>query len=295
MKKFLLSAMLLISSTSIFAQETTQLVLHMKDKTETVVSLSELDSITFRIPADDGELSLTCTIDELTPSHATYTIHANQSNDAYYQFMMSESTYNAMIEQYGNLQNHDQAWWTELAKYKENATWEDIMHMQMVHGTKTFQSEEIINSLEPQTSYVIYYYGIDDNGNITTEIGTKKFTTPKPSESANSFTISDIEVNYGSVLFTVTPKNNDKYFASAQPAQMVNDRLANGMTMREIAQNVINVQANYNPNFEDMIYTGEQRIECGCSLVDTDYIIIVCGYDGGVTTDVTTANFHTLK
>lgn len=295
MKKFLLSAMLLISSTSIFAQETTQLVLHMKDKTETVISLSELDSITFRTPADDGELSLTCTIDELTPSHATYTIHANQSNDAYYQFMMPESTYNAMIEQYGNLQNHDQAWWTELAKYKENATWEDIMHMQMVHGTKTFQSEEIINSLEPQTSYVIYYYGIDDNGNITTEIGTKKFTTPKPSESANSFTISDIEVNYGSVLFTVTPKNNDKYFASAQPAQMVNDRLANGMTMREIAQNVINVQANYNPNFEDMIYTGEQRIECGCSLVDTDYIIIVCGYDGGVTTDVTTANFHTLK
>lgn len=294
MKKFLLSAMLLISSTSIFAQETTQLVLHMKDKTETVVSLSELDSITFRTPADDGELSLTCTIDELTPSHATYTIHANQSNDAYYQFMMSESTYNAMIEQYGNLQNHDQAWWTELAKYQENATWEDIMHMQMVHGTKTFQSEEIINSLEPQTSYVIYYYGIDDNGNITTEIGTKKFTTPKPSESANSFTISDIEVNYGSVLFTVTPKNNDKYFASAQPAQMVNDRLANGMTMREIAQNVINVQANYNPNFEDMIYTGEQRIECGCSLVDTDYIIIVCGYDGGVSTDVTTANFHTM-
>lgn len=294
MKKFLLSAMLLISSTSIFAQETTQLVLHMKDKTETVVSLSELDSITFRTPADDGELSLTCTIDELTPSHATYTIHANQSNDAYYQFMMPESTYNAMIEQYGNLQNHDQAWWTELAKYQENATWEDIMHMQMVHGTKTFQSEEIINSLEPQTSYVIYYYGIDDNGNITTEIGTKKFTTPKPSESANSFTISDIEVNYGSVLFTVTPKNNDKYFASAQPAQMVNDRLANGMTMREIAQNVINVQANYNPNFEDMIYTGEQRIECGCSLVDTDYIIIVCGYDGGVSTDVTTANFHTM-
>ena len=294
MKKFLLSAMLLISSTSIFAQETTQLVLHMKDKTETVISLSELDSITFRTPADDGELSLTCTIDELTPSHATYTIHANQSNDAYYQFMMSESTYNAMIEQYGNLQNHDQAWWTELAKYQENATWEDIMHMQMVHGTKTFQSEEIINSLEPQTSYVIYYYGIDDNGNITTEIGTKKFTTPKPSESANSFTISDIEVKYGSVLFTVTPKNNDKYFASAQPAQMVNDRLANGMTMREIAQNVINVQANYNPNFEDMIYTGEQRIECGCSLVDTDYVIIVCGYDGGVSTDVTTADFHTM-
>ena len=294
MKKFLLSAMLLISSTSIFAQETTQLVLHMKDKTETVISLSELDSITFRTPADDGELSLTCTIDELTPSHATYTIHANQSNDAYYQFMMPESTYNAMIEQYGNLQNHDQAWWTELAKYQENATWEDIMHMQMVHGTKTFQSEEIINSLEPQTSYVIYYYGIDDNGNITTEIGTKKFTTPKPSESANSFTISDIEVNFGSVLFTVTPKNNDKYFASAQPAQMVNDRLANGMTMREIAQNVINVQANYNPNFEDMIYTGEQRIECGCSLVDTDYVIIVCGYDGGVSTDITTANFHTM-
>ena len=294
MKKFLLSAMLLISSTSIFAQETTQLVLHMKDKTETVISLSELDSITFRTPADDGELSLTCTIDELTPSHATYTIHANQSNDAYSQFMMPESTYNAMIEQYGNLQNHDQAWWTELAKYQENATWEDIMHMQMVHGTKTFQSEEIINSLEPQTSYVIYYYGIDDNGNITTEIGTKKFTTPKPSESANSFTISDIEVNFGSVLFTVTPKNNDKYFASAQPAQMVNDRLANGMTMREIAQNVINVQANYNPNFEDMIYTGEQRIECGCSLVDTDYVIIVCGYDGGVSTDITTANFHTM-
>ena len=101
--------MLLISSTSIFAQEATQLVLHMKDKTETVISLSELDSITFRTPADDGELSLTCTIDELTPSHATYTIHANQSNDAYYQFLMSESTYNAMIEQYGNLQNHDQA------------------------------------------------------------------------------------------------------------------------------------------------------------------------------------------
>ncbi len=295
MRKILLSAMLLISSTSIFAQETTQLVLHMKDKTETVISLSELDSITFRTPADDGKLSLTCTIDELTPSHATYTIHANQSNDAYYQFLMSESTYNAMIEQYGNLQNHDQAWWTELSKYYENATWEDVMRMQMVYGTKTFQSEEIIRSLEPQTNYVIYYYGIDDNGNMTTEIGTKKFTTPKPGESANTFTISDIEVSYGSVSFNVTPTNNDRYFASAQNVKMVNDRLAAGKTMREIAQEVINVQATYNPDFEDMIYTGEQRIECGCSLEDTDYIIMVCGYDGGVTTDVTTANFHTLK
>lgn len=208
---------------------------------------------------------------------------------------MSESTYNAMIEQYGNLQNHDQAWWTELSKYYENATWEDVMRMQMVYGTKTFQSEEIINSLEPQTNYVIYYYGIDDNGNMTTEIGIKKFTTPKPGESANTFTISDIEVSYGSVFFTVTPTNNDRYFASAQTAKMVNDRLAAGKTMREIAQEVISVQASYNPYFEDMLYTGSQRVECGCSLEDTDYIIIVCGYDGGVTTDVTTANFHTLK
>ena len=156
MKKILLAAMFLTSAAATMAQQVTDMVIHMKDKTVKTISIADIDSLTFEtVETTPGELTLTCTIDELTPTHATYTINASNSTDTYYQFIMAEETYNNMISQYGTIQDHDQAWWTELSTYYENTTWEDVMRMQMKKGTQTFQSNEIINSLVPQTSYII--------------------------------------------------------------------------------------------------------------------------------------------
>ena len=295
MKKILLAAMFLTSAAATMAQQVTDMVIHMKDKTVKTISIADIDSLTFEtVETTPGELTLSCTIDELTPTHATYTINASNSTDTYYQFIMAEETYNNMISQYGTIQDHDQAWWTELSTYYENTTWEDVMRMQMKKGTQTFQSNEIINSLVPQTSYIIYYYGIDDNGTMTTQLGTTRFTTPAPGQSDNSFTITDIQTYLGGVYFTVTPTNNDTYYATAQRKSVIDQQLASGKTMKEIVQTFINIEANYG-DINGMLHNGEERINLSCGLEDTDYVICVCGYDGGISTDVTTAQFHSAK
>lgn len=294
MKKTLLLSLMLMISVSLLAQEVQQIVIHKKDKTQQVLDIADIDSITFNtVELNPDELRLSCEIDELTPIHATYTIKANQDQDSYYQFIMSEETYNAMIERYGNLQDHDQAWWTELSTYYENTSWEDVMRMFLNKGTQTFQSEDIISVLAPNTTYVIYYYGLDENGNMTTEIGETRFTTPAPQESDNTFTISDVMPIQGGVRFHVTPTNSDTYFATAQTKNAVNNRLNSGMTMREIAQEFINTISAYG-DVSQCLHSGEEDITVNCSLENTDYVIIVCGYNGGVSTDVETADFRTL-
>lgn len=259
-----------------------------------VINLDEVDSLTFvNKDTSTDELQLTCTIDELTPQHATYTIHANRSDVTYYQFMMSEEVYNNMIEQYGSLPAHDQVWWGALAEYYTDKTWMDVMRSQLVSGTHTFESEAIIASLAPNTRYVIYYYGLNENGEMTTELKQEWFTTPKPQESTNTFEISDITVGQGRVFFVVTPSNNDTYYATAQSQSAVNQYLAQYGNMRDVAQFFMNVERTYNPYFdEEQLHVGEERIEMTCSQADTDYVIIVCGYDGGVSTDPVTATFH---
>lgn len=294
MKKTLLLSLMLMISASLLAQEVQQIVIHKKDKTQQVIDIADIDSLTFNmVELNPDELRLSCEINELTPIHATYTIKANQDQDTYYQFIMSEQTYNAQIEKFGSLQEHDQAWWTELSKYYENYTWEDVMRSFLKKGTQTFQSEDIIAALSPNTTYVIYYYGLDSDGNMTTEIGETRFTTPAPQPSDNTFTISNVMPIQRGVKFRVTPTNNDTYFATAQAKSSIDTWLAQGLTMREIAQKVINTESFYG-NISQALHSGEKEIEISCSQENIDYMILVCGYNGGVSTDVVTAEFHSL-
>ena len=294
MKKSLIISMLLLLSATMSAQDVTKMIVHKSDNSTVTFQVSDVDSITFETTSlNPDQLQLSCEVTELTPVHATYVITANQDQDSYYQFMMSEDTYNTMIERYGSLQDHDQAWWTELSTYYENTSWEDIMRTFLVKGTQTFQSEEVISSLSPSTTYVIYYYGLDENGDMTTEIGETRFTTPAPQVSDNSFTISQVTPIAGGVSFKVTPTTNDTYFVTAQTKSAVNNRLNSGMTMRQVAQDFINTLSNYG-DITQYLHNGEETITEQCSLDNTDYVIIVCGYDGGVSTDVETAEFHSL-
>ncbi|WP_308275810.1 hypothetical protein [Prevotella sp.] len=90
----------------------------------------------------------------------------------------------------------------------------------------------------------------------------------------------------------VTASNNDPYIVEAQPKAVWDKFLSNnGNDAVKAASEILRVSYSDADNYT---VTGnyEGKKEVGSS--NTEYVLIVCGYDSGVTTDVQVVPFKTL-
>lgn len=91
----------------------------------------------------------------------------------------------------------------------------------------------------------------------------------------------------------VTASNNDPYIVEAQPKAAWDKYLSNnGNDAVKAASEILRV--SYSGYADNYTVTGnyEGKKEVGSS--NTEYVLIVCGYDSGVTTDVQVVPFKTL-
>ncbi|WP_444368327.1 hypothetical protein [Prevotella sp.] len=91
----------------------------------------------------------------------------------------------------------------------------------------------------------------------------------------------------------VTASNNDPYIVEAQPKAAWDKFLSNnGNDAVKAAGEILRV--SYSGYADNYTVTGNYEGKKDVGSSNTEYVLLVCGYDSGVTTDVQVVPFKTL-
>ena len=172
--------------------------------------------------------------------------------------------------------------------YPELDTWQKYMQLYQQNGTQTINVSEYYN-LRWGTEYVVYAFGMNDEGYQTTSVVTAEFATTTPETSANTLSIALGEVTESSVAFTVNASNDDPYFVSIQDKRYV-ERFGEGK--EESWEDMIwdLTYGKTDDQIASYIFNGTQELtnESINKNIDTlhEYQILVWGFNDGPTTEV---------
>lgn len=145
-----------------------------------------------------------------------------------------------------------------------------------------------VTGLQPEQTFVVFACYTDDYGAPASGITLIRETTPAVTESMAEFEIEIDQITATSATIFITPSTDDPYVWMELPDYVYED-----MSMEELEAFLLK---NYKPFFPLHSTTGEMMHSFDGKLdPDTEYMIIVFGYDGGLTTDLTTKKFRTLS
>jgi len=148
--------------------------------------------------------------------------------------------------------------------------------------------EREVTGLQPEQRFIVFACHTDEMGAVVSDVEVLSATTPPVEASQNSFEIEIDQITATSAMLFITPSTDDEYVWLEFPEFVYKD-----MTMEELEAFLLK---NYKPFFPLHSNTGEMVHSFDDALEpDTEYMIIVFGYDGGLTTSLTTKKFRTLK
>ena len=168
-------------------------------------------------------------------------------------------------------------------------TWQKYMQYYQHNSTQTVALSEYYN-MYWSTDYVLYAFGMNDEGFQTTKVAVAEFTTATPKASDNTFSVEIGELTASTVAFTVTTANNDPYFLTIQDKRYV-DRFfgANATeTWEDMIWDLTFVKTD--EQIQDYIFSGSQSLTNADinKNVDTlhEYQVVIWGFNEGPTTGI---------
>ncbi len=178
---------------------------------------------------------------------------------------------------------------------------------QIFTGERTLHSRRDIGAthIKPQTSYTVYVFGVDRQGNRTTQVATHTVTTTAVVPSSMTLAIEDITPGaetdpddwFGGKIcnfqFSVTPSTDDEYYYTGIVSASEYDSFADDEAfMREVVRQsgdyiMLNCFMGRNNGalvaspvpFRSSYTYGSEKLVSG-----TDYYIFAFGYMGDITT-----------
>lgn len=241
----------------------------------------EAQMVTVKVGTGEEDM-FDVTVNNVTCNNIGVRITPKDMNMYYSWDIYTKARYEDIIDQYGDLNGFDHAWWNFVAT-QYNVSWEEAMHGGLVQGeTVRSQSDWYLWD----TDYVVAVYGIDYNdGSALTPTTVKEVRTLAPTPSDNVITVELGDVYRDGVDVKVTTTNNDTYFVGAERADYINYYTSNEELLRAWFSDVYD-----NPTLQ---HSGDDEFKKTVKKADTDYYLIVVGYDGGPTTEVQLIPFHT--
>ena len=147
--------------------------------------------------------------------------------------------------------------------------------------------EREVTGLQPGQRFVVFACHTDEFGAVASEVSMIVETTSALEQVEMSFEIELDQITATSAMLFITPTTDDEYVWLEFPEDVYKD-----MTMEELQEFLLK---NYKPFFPlhtnsgEMVHSFDDKLD-----PDTEYMIIVFGYDGGLTTPLFTEKFRTL-
>lgn len=180
--------------------------------------------------------------------------------------------------------------WESTAKMYEDMgyddPWQYYMQLEQREGEDTYNVKDSdIANLSWGSDYVVYCFGIDDEGNATSTVATAEFSTVAPVASENDITISIDAMTKSSVEFTITTTTDDPYYVTLETTDVLAPYA--DKSDEELIRYLL---PQYNNQIEQRTFTGTKTItnsDLGKSVNGfKSYKVVVWGFENGPTTKV---------
>lgn len=301
MKKTFLSALFLTAVLGMNAQEVTyDMHIELTDGTTTVIPADDVKQVTFveKTTGDEpgGEITdLTFDVEfnHISLEEGSIIVTPSDKNATYVYGFRSRADYDQAVSDAGTIMDFDVAWWEFMASYT-GGTWVDAMQQSLSTGDQVVDQAVEYPFMRWDTEYVFYVYGRDSEGNVTSELYTESLFTNSPAKSENTFTVDIKEIFTNGVNATITTTNDDVYFVTLQKKSYV-QWFQDNNAMEDMQFNLLR---DFAGQVGRCFRSGDSEITLDhfnyCSS-NSDYYIIIYGYDNGPSTEVTLIPFKTLS
>lgn len=226
-------------------------------------------------------------VTDITKSSAKISITPKDKSMTYYYKVLSETERAKLIEQYGSIQKADLQ---DITDYAGGMGFG--IDMFLPYRLSTGEKTEEVKNLTAGTKYYLYAYGWNGDGTFTTDIYEKEFTTEASAQSNNVITVEVGDTYVDGCDVKVTTTNNDPYIVDVRSKSIWENVLSQNNGDKVAAAQYI-VSHVYGSTAEAATRKGNQEFKADAVNPDTDYVLIVFGYDSGITTDVQTIDFKT--
>lgn len=264
----------------------------MYDQDGVVAGLSKTSATTLNTQQQaTDEFSIDVT--DVTKTTATVSFTPKDNAMTYYYFVVSEADRAKMIEKYGDIQTADLEYLQYSAEQADYGLSEYLSYI-LVSGPKTKDTRDIIQSnLEPGTKYYAYCYGMNTDGSFTTGVYETEFTTEAAVPSNNVINCEVVRTYADGCDVKVTTTNDDPYMIDAQSKEVWENFLSAANGDKTLAAKQI-LSRSYGGYADNYTKKGNQEYKVEVGSADTDYVLIIYGFDAAITTDVQTVEFRTL-
>lgn len=183
--------------------------------------------------------------------------------------------------------------WQETAKEYQDMgyddPWQYYLKNEQRSGERTYSVKyDSLYNMSWDTEYVVYCFGMDDEGVQTAYMVVEEFRTTAPVPTSNTFTITIDAMTKSSVEFTVEPTTDDPYYVTIESVDVL---APYGPDQEKSYEDMVRyLTPEYDMTIEQRTFTGKQ------TLSNTDinksvngfktYKVVVWGFENGPTTDV---------
>lgn len=230
--------------------------------------------------------------------HATYTVTPKQPDLRYYfDYRIQSGEFSVDgLDEYGseeqNIFHFVLDWWDFCA----GMYYMDPLDFMNQYGLSTGVQSETQDKLIADQQYCVFAFAMNEDGTLASPIEVKKFRTTAPQPSDITFEVNMDHIYAGDATFTITPSTNDPYFVCVQKASFADwyeendkmdvlvDKLIDAFTPNMYPEAFC--QGTVNRSMTDFL---------GKVSPDTDYHVILFGWNDGQTSPVTLYRFHTNR
>lgn len=167
--------------------------------------------------------------------------------------------------------------------------WQYYLKNEQRSGERTYSVKyDSLYNMSWDTEYVVYCFGMDDEGEQTAYVVVEEFRTEAPVPTSNTFTITIDAMTKSSVEFTIEPTTDDPYYVTIESVDVL---APYGPDQEKSYEDMVRyLTPEYDMTIEQRTFTGKQ------TLSNTDinksvngfktYKVVVWGFENGPTTDV---------
>ena len=234
-------------------------------------------------------------VSEITSNNAKIEITPKDENMRYYRFLVTEDVREQMIARNGSIQAADLAFWKEMAQ-QSGVELDQYITQNTKTGFSSFEAKDFLKAdLKAETKYYAYCYGVESDGTFTTGVYEQEFTTPAAKPSDNVITANITKTYTDGCDIDVKTTNNDPYFISIQKESVWENLVAKSGSEKAAAQDLVDLILSHGGDMSYYIHQGNYQGKLQTGMDNTDCVVIICGYDGGVTTAVQALKFRTVN
>ena len=167
--------------------------------------------------------------------------------------------------------------------------WQYYLKNEQRSGERTYSVKyDSLYNISWDTEYVVYCFGMDDEGVQTASVAVKEFRTTAPVPSNNTFTITIDAMTKSSVEFTVEPTTDEPYYVTIETVDVL---APYGPDKEQSYEDMVRyLTPEYDMTIEQRTFAGKQTItnsDLGKSVNGfKTYRVVVWGFENGPTTDV---------